>query len=378
MFIIRKNNPSLILTCISVLSIMLMIIFDKLRIVNLTNLFFVIFVIFSFLTLLINKNNLKSHQSSYILICILMLLCVLSSLISGLSFSMFISGIKYSVFTVSCAWLCLTFYHNLNKLAFIVVVFYIVFSAFILNTVGWSVGNRLAAIFHNTNSLGMILSTGLFFSLYGSIYNNNKKFYCFSLILIGFLCLSTASRTGVFSPLISFVSWYVIFPFLYRNEFKSVNLLNFFKVIFLSIVFILVVDIDIIITLVNNTILSKSGGDITSGRVDYIAEALPLLNYFSAAILPYYIIVDNTFIAFSFDFGFLLALFLFSLIPYSYYLFFNNFRRLNKEVSCFVFISITNYLLYSNLESIRYSPQSALFFFALFYLQYMNYIKKRV
>ncbi|WP_369427299.1 O-antigen ligase family protein [Providencia sp. PROV236] len=234
-------------------------------------------------------------------------------------------------------------------------------------------------MFDNPNSLGLVLSLPLFLNLYSFLFYEKKielllSFISFVLIIP--LCLYSNSRTSILSPLISIL---FILPFYLKNRINIKYTLIITLII--CIIFSTFILLPVISEIINSTIIdkfSRKGSDnITNGRAEYILGALDYLKYLSPSLLPSFIIVDNTYVAYAVNFGIISAFFFFStLIIYPIMLFLSK-GNYNEKQYYFLLGMYIYYFFYSILESIRITPLT-LFFLCSFFIIIRNFSNKKI
>ncbi|MEY0243218.1 O-antigen ligase family protein [Providencia rettgeri] len=215
-------------------------------------------------------------------------------------------------------------------------------------------------MFDNPNSLGLVLSLPLFLNLYSLLYHKNKKELLLSitsLILLIPLCLYSNSRTSLLAPLISII---IIMPIYFKKK-SAIKLFLSLSLIVIS----LLIFSTLFSQVLNETILEKftrqGTENISNGRIEYISQALQYLNYFKSSVMPSFIVIDNTYIAYAINFG-MISSFFFLTISIGYFLLLITKRKLYSQYQ-FTFLAayLIYYFLYSMLESIRITPLTLLF-----------------
>lgn len=367
---INRKTLNVFFCALSFLASIMMLILDKMRLNVEANIVFMILLSSSvFLYFNGGMKNLKNQYYLGVIYSIFLLLLLLT-IISGFDFLALSTGYKFIFFILASFWVSKVFYNNLSLIVFLSSIFLFVFSIFVLKESGWSLTVKMMGMFYNPNSLGMILSVGVFLSLFGVVKLKNNYFYIALLIYFTILCLYSNSRTAIMAPYLSFMSWLIISFFITKRTNKKLTIKSLVDKFLVLLVFLLCVNNDFMVETTKNTIVSKfeSKDDVTSGRVDYIIESLKEVKYFSSSEKSSYLIVDNTFIALAYDYGLLLACIMVLVCFLTIFILCSKARRLNNTHACMIFASIINFILYASLESIRFSPQSMLFFIALAFL----------
>lgn len=380
--IINKDKVCVFLCITSCLSMVMLLVFDKMRLDSYANICFFILTFSGLSHFIFKLNNYKLERKSALVVffsyfCVLILLII--SCVSDFSISVFISGVKFSLFLLVCSWLCISFYYNLEKVIFSVTICLFLCLVFVLNASGWNLSIKMMTVFYNPNSLGMIMSVGVFFSLFGLLNSKYSLIYIPFLLAFTIICLYSNSRTAIISPFLSYTLWVFCLPFFIKSTRPIFTTKLLIKSIALIVFLVACLNNQFLVNTVNDTIVNKfeSKDDVTSGRFDYIASSIKEVEFMSTSEPSSYLIVDNTYVAYAYDFGLMFSFFMIGIIFLSFYLLLFRFRIENKAMGCMVFVSIINYVTYSNLESIRFTPQSMLFFMAFFFL-ILNVNKKYV
>ncbi|EMF4711761.1 O-antigen ligase family protein [Providencia stuartii] len=358
----------------------LILTFDKLKNYNFANILFLVSCLLIIFIYFIKKNKkIKIDTLLYSFNILLGLLFAYFSIFFEPNLDSLFSLAKLTLImmmsVITAQWLL----NNLSKTIIYSSTFSILICIYIYMEFSSSLYVGFSAMFDNPNSLGLVLSLPLFLNLYSFLFYENKKELLLSLIsfiLIIPLCLYSNSRTSILSPLISIL---FILPFYLKNR-VSIKYTLIITLI-TCIIFSLFMLLPIIGEIINSTIIdkfSRKGSDnITNGRAEYILEALNYLKYLSPSLLPSFIIVDNTYIAYAVNFGIISAFLFFStLIIYPIMLFISR-RNYNEKQYYFLFGIYIYYFFYSILESIRITPLT-LFFLCGFFIIIRNFSNKKI
>ena len=311
-----KKNNSLVknLSLISFFLIYLSLITDKLKYNLEANILIVITFCISLIILL--YNNLKITNKDIVLTYIIyfsvffgIISTILANDIEGL-----ISIIKFFCFIFIGSTISISILRNIEVISILNTYYLIVFSLIIIFLYGDNLGRNFKGPFLNQNSLGMILSLGVYFSLLSIFINKNKikiTISFFALFLSVPILLYTNSRTAILAP---FLAIGVVFLY---SLFK-INKLHIKKIL-ISFFFIslMIISLFLLQDILNETILEKfnrKSGDLTSGRLEFIKATIPYLNYIYSTKVPEYIIIDNTLVAYAANFG-IISLFFFVRFP---------------------------------------------------------------
>lgn len=368
----KKFNLANNLSIFSLFVIYLSLITDKLKYTLETN----IIIITAFLTTLIILiyNNLKLIKKNIIL-TIPLYLSVFFGIIStilGNDTEALVSIIKFFCFIFISSEISIYLLKDIEKITMLTVYYLITFTLIIIFFYGDTLGRNFKGPFLNQNSLGMILSLGVYFSLLSLLINKKKSkitLSVFALLISIPILLYTNSRTAILSPFVAvgiafFLSLYPI----RMLKLKKI-LLTFFSI---SIIIVIIFSLQDVL---NETILEKfnrKSGDLTSGRLDFITETIPYLNYLSSTKIPEFIIIDNTLVAYAANFG-IISLLFFALTYILYpFIFIYVKRQLTYNQSLFISSFYFYYIFYSLLESIRISPTTLIFLAIYFFLGYKS------
>lgn len=372
----KKYNLLVNLSIISLFVIYLSLITDKLKYTLEANIVVIIAFSISLLVLIYNKFKLIKKNILFTIPIYLSIFFGILSTILGNDIAGTISILKFFCFIFIANITFIYLSKNIEKISILNTYYLIVFVLIIIFLYGENIGRNFRGPFLNQNSLGMILSLGVYFSLL-SLFINNTKFKItissFSLFISVPILLYTNSRTAILAPFVAIGIVFLCSLFTIKTLNMKKILITFFCISIIIIALFLLQDI------INETVLEKfnrKSDDLTSGRLDFIKATIPYLNYFSSANVPEHIIIDNTLVAYATNFG-IISLFFFTSIYILYpFIFIYVKKDLTYNQSLFISSFYVYYFFYSFLESIRISPNTLIFFVSYFFLCYKSKNKK--
>ncbi|EST57245.1 hypothetical protein K151_3051 [Proteus hauseri ZMd44] len=368
----KKYNLLTNLSILSLFIIYLSLITDKLKYTLETNIAIIIAFSISLVILTYNKFRIINKNIAFIIPIYLSILFGFLSTILGNDIEGTISIVKFFCFIFIASIISIYLSENIEKTSILSTYYLIVFVLVIIVLYGENLGRNFKGPFLNQNSLGMILSLGVYFSLLSIFINKNKlkiTISSFSLLISVPILLYTNSRTAILSPFVAVGTIFLCSSLTIKTLNIKKILLTFFFISVIIITLFLLQDI------LNETVLEKfnrKSDDLTSGRLDFIKATIPYLNYFSSTKVPEYIIIDNTLVAYAANFGIISSFFFaFTYILYPF-IFICVRKNLTYNQSLFISSFYIYYFFYSLLESIRISPNTLIFFVSYFFLCYKS------
>ncbi|WYW99153.1 O-antigen ligase family protein [Proteus vulgaris] len=360
------------LSIISLLLIYLSLITDKLKYSLETNLIIITAFLISLMILIYNRFKIIKSNIIFILPIYFSIYIGIISTILGNDIEGIISIIKFFCFIFIASRISTYLLGNIEKITLLSTYYLILVIIVIIFLYGENLGRNFKGPFLNQNSLGMILSLGVYFSLLSIFINKNKlkiAISSFALLISIPILLYTNSRTAILSPFVAIGT--IIFFSLFTIKTLNIKkiLLTFFCISIIITALFLLQDI------LNETILEKfnrKSNDLTSGRLDFIKATIPYLNYLSSSKIPEHIVIDNTLVAYAANFG-IISLFFLILIYISYpFIWIYVRNQLTYSQSLFISSFYIYYVFYSLLESMRISPNTLIFFASYFFLCYKS------